>query len=146
MGENTPVLALVISAYFCARVGKVSFLGSIIMSKPTRKGRPVDPDTLLRLNSADWEKIYPALLLYARFKARSLYWRSGNTLDLAKGMNAEDVVNEAIRKVYEGERVWDPIKVPDLLEFLKSSTLASMFNELAESADNRLVQWLVNLF
>ena len=110
------------------------------MLKPSQKGWSVNPDTLLRLNTANWGKIYPALVLYARFKARSLCWRSGNMLDLTKGMNPEDIVNEAIRKVYEGERVWDPIKMPDLLEFLKSSTLASMFNELAQSADNRLVQ------
>ena len=61
-------------------------------------------------------------------------------MDLAKGMNPRDIAQEAILKVYEGQRAWNPSKHPDLRKFLKNSVIDSMFNELAESADNTTVE------
>lgn len=89
-----------------------------------------------RLDDSDWNSIYPKLVAHSHCLARSLFWRSGNKEDLAEGQTPEDVVNEAIARVYEGRRHWDPEKDPDLFEFLKGSVLSSMFNELAMSADN----------
>lgn len=99
-----------------------------------QKALPVH--VLKKLNDADWESIYLKLIAHARCLAQSRYWRSGNKLDLANGCTAEDLVNEAIARVYEGRRNWDPEKNPDLFDFLKESVLSSMFNELATSADN----------
>ena len=89
-----------------------------------------------RLADANWESIYLKLVAHSHYLARNLFWRSGNKEDLAEGQSPEGVVNEAIARVYEGRRNWDPEKDPDLFEFLKNSVMSSMFNELAMSADN----------
>lgn len=100
------------------------------------------PEVLRRLGEANWEKIYPQLVTYALNRAKELYWRTGSHQDLAEGKNPEDLVNEAIQKVFEGTRAWDPEKDSDLATFLKYSVLKSMFNVLARSGDNILVDKL----
>lgn len=99
--------------------------------------KPLPDHVRNRLDEADWGRIYPRLVAHACSRARSLYWRSGNKEDLAKGLQPKDLVNEAIQRVYEGRREWDPEKNPDLYKFLKDSVLSSLFNELAESEDNK---------
>lgn len=98
--------------------------------------KPLPEHVRKRLDEADWKTIYLKLIAHAHSLARSLYWRSANKEDLAEGLGPEDLANEAIARVYEGRRNWDPDKDPDLLKFLKGSVLSSMFNELAMSADN----------
>jgi RNA polymerase sigma factor (sigma-70 family) len=102
--------------------------------------KPLAENVRRKLDGADWSSIYPRLVLAAKSFARALYWRSGNNTDLAKGLTAEDLVNEAIKRVYERKREWDPEKDHDLFKYLKDSVLSSLFNELAESADNTLVK------
>lgn len=97
---------------------------------------PPSPDVLRLLSEANWAEIIPRLTLYASETARHLYWRTGNSEDLADGIKAEDIVHEAIKRVFEGKRKWDPKKDPDLPKFLNDSVISSLFNELAESCDN----------
>lgn len=111
---------------------------------PSREFGVEHPKTLpehvrKRLDDADWKSIYPKLVAHSHCFARSLFWRSGNKKDLAEGQTPESVVNEAIARVYEWRRKWDPEKDPDLFKFLKDSVLSSMFNELAMSVDNTRV-------
>jgi len=55
------------------------------------------------------------------------------------GKTAEDIVTEAILKIYEGERAWSPDRNPDLLEHLKS-IIDSDLNHLAEGSENRTIR------
>ncbi|MCA9472932.1 MAG: hypothetical protein KC594_12795 [Nitrospira sp.] len=98
------------------------------------------PESKRMLDDANWEEIYPRLLYYVQMKGGALKWRSGNKSDFAQGMKAEDLVQEAIKKLFSGERVWDHEKDPDLGKFLMDSVLKSMVSNLVRSKDNTSVQ------
>jgi DNA-directed RNA polymerase specialized sigma24 family protein len=66
------------------------------------------------LEQADWEQLTLKLMEYASKKLRNLKWRDGRSLDsLPKGMTVEDLVCEAIMRVWDGERKWNPDKAPE---------------------------------
>lgn len=71
-------------------------------------------DVAKRLNEADWDSLVPRLLGHA----------IANIYDpfrlLPGGLSAEDIVHEAVAKVLNGERKWDPVRQPDLEAHLKS--------------------------
>ncbi|GJL59726.1 MAG: hypothetical protein NPIRA03_25830 [Nitrospirales bacterium] len=92
------------------------------------------------MDDANWEEIYLRLVNYVQMKGRALKWRTGNQSDFAQGMTAEDLVQEAIKKLFSGERVWDYEKDPDLGKFLMDSVLKSMVSNLVRSKDNTSVQ------
>lgn len=64
-----------------------------------------------KLNSIDWDAILPALYAYAyaRFKYPCLQTT----------MSPNDLVNEAIKRVLCGERIWDYKNYPDFVIFMK---------------------------
>jgi len=77
-------------------------------------------DTALeRLEAADWRRIIHELAHYAYRLAQRYPWRSGSHKILPEGKTPEDVAVEAIEKLWNGERDWDPEKYPDLLLHLK---------------------------
>ena len=103
------------------------------------------------LQQADWEAISIELAAHAAFRARNLGWRTGDRvdpemrikaaavardMDLAMGLNPVDVAQQAIKKVLDGSRKWDPSRGP-LLPYLKG-VVDSLINHLAESIDNEL--------
>jgi DNA-directed RNA polymerase specialized sigma24 family protein len=90
----------------------------------------------IQLLEADWKDIGVRLTAYAAWKSRNLQWRSGHAGTLAAGKTAEDLAADAILKVIEGTRAWDPARAP-LLTYLQR-VVDSLVNHLAESADNRL--------
>ncbi|MEJ2744177.1 MAG: hypothetical protein P8123_00570 [bacterium] len=90
------------------------------------------------LDTYKWEEIYPRLLDYALNKLWKKKWRWGLTKSPPGGSEAHDIVAEAILKIYQGKRKWDPEKVPDLFYFI-CSVIKSDVNHLAESWENRHV-------
>lgn len=104
-------------------------------------------DALKRFEEADWPQMTLKLLKYSLFKARRLEWSTGDFLP--KGMHAEDLALEAIRKTCEGLvsnktgkgiRIWNPEKNPDLLDHLKS-VVDSDIHALVESMEHRLTNY-----
>ncbi|MFB6272726.1 MAG: hypothetical protein ABEL51_07515 [Salinibacter sp.] len=89
----------------------------------------LDPDVADRLREIDdetWGDMYLELLDFARYKKRRLdYVKGGGELPL--GRKPEDLVQDAIKRVFEGNRQWDPNEDPDLCDYLKSviSSIAS---------------------
>lgn len=105
----------------------------------------VDPIKLFE--EADWPQMTLKLVKYALFKARRLEWSTGDFLP--KGMHAEDLALEAIRKTCEGLvskktgrgiRIWNPEKNPDLLDHLKS-VVDSDIHALVESMEHKLTNY-----
>jgi DNA-directed RNA polymerase specialized sigma24 family protein len=92
-------------------------------------------DVERELRAVDWADLGIRLTAYASWKARNLRWRTGRTDVLASGKTAEDVAAEAILKVLEGERAWDPARGA-LLPYLHG-VVDSLISHLADSADNR---------
>lgn len=99
---------------------------------------PLDEDILRQLKESDWERLTPRLVKYAIFKVRRLEWRTGAFLP--KGLLPEDLALEAIRKTFEGVRLWDTLKKPALLEHLKS-VVDSDVHALVSSAEHRLTNY-----
>lgn len=82
------------------------------------------------IQQADWDDIYPRLMKYALSK---LSIRSGSPLEgVPTKTLAQDIVNEAIRKVIEGDRKWDPER-GSLFNYLKYSVIQSEISHLYES-------------
>jgi hypothetical protein len=87
------------------------------------------------LHGVDWADIGVRLTAYASWKARNLRWRTGRVDALAAGKTPEDLACEAILKVLDGERAWDPDRGA-LLPYLQG-VVDSLLSHLAASADNR---------
>lgn len=98
----------------------------------------MDGDTRRRLQEADWADIGIRLTAYATWKARNYHWRTQQTDALAGGQTPEDVAREAIVRVLEGTRAWDPQRGP-LLPFLQG-VVDSLMSHLAASVDNARVE------
>ena len=65
--------------------------------------------------------IWLALLDYAHKLARRYGWRTDKTLP--QGVSPEEVANDVIIKVIEGDRTWDEAKEPALLKTFASNGL-----------------------
>lgn len=91
------------------------------------------------LDQHPWEDTIPRLELYALKRIRSLYWQGIRNGPMPGGREAEDIVKQAIDKVLENTRRWDPTKHPDLYLYLVS-VVSSDINHLAESWANRRMQ------
>lgn len=94
----------------------------------------VPPDTLDRLRAADWEQLFPDLVTYASWRAAGLPFTKGGG-ELPQGYEPKDLVREAVTRVFEGRRVWDPSRDPDLLDYLKG-VVKSLASNLVTSADH----------
>jgi RNA polymerase sigma factor (sigma-70 family) len=71
---------------------------------------------------------------YALHRIWSLKWiLPADTLP--KGLQAQDLAKEAIKKVYSGERQWDPARNPDLVKYLKG-IVKSDIGHLVRSPDH----------
>ena len=100
----------------------------------------VRQDVLRELEQVDWADVGVRLAGYATWKARNLRWRTGRWDILAAGKTPDDLAAEAILKVLEGERAWDPGRGP-LLAYLQG-VVDSLLSHLASSPDNRIQESL----
>jgi len=71
------------------------------------------------LENADWEEIILKLTRYSYWQANKYTWQTKSNIDLTRGKTPKDIALEAIKKVWEGTRAWNPDKYPDLLTHLK---------------------------
>lgn len=84
----------------------------------------MDQEILLRLDQHNWEDSIIRLAAYAVSLCRWL------PEGLPGGLEPEDLVMEAIGKVYNGVRKWDPEKDPDLHLYLMSVVKSILYNTL----------------
>lgn len=98
-------------------------------------------DNILELlESADWNDIILRLSYHAVWRARRYKWRSGDFTRLPGGKAPEDFAIEAIEKVWNGQRNWNPEKYPILLHHLMwivDSDLDHAFNSLEHRSTGR---------
>jgi len=98
----------------------------------------MDLEARRRLQEADWVDIGIRLTAYAMWKARNYRWRTRQVWALAAGKTPEDVAREAIVKVLDGSRAWEPERGP-LLPYLQG-IVDSLMSHLAASMDNTIVE------
>src|SRR5438067_992758 len=94
----------------------------------------MDPSIREHLEQIDWADIGIRLTAYAIWKARNFRWRTGRDWALAAGKTPEDIAREAILKVLDGTRAWDPQR-GGLLRYLEG-VVDSLMGHLAVSQDN----------
>lgn len=80
----------------------------------------MDNASFERLKAQDWDNLSARLQRYAQGRVQRLGWATGSGKDpnLPKGMSSGDLACEAIARVFEGKRSWDPGKESDLFRFL----------------------------
>lgn len=80
----------------------------------------LNDDQLLKLlEVADWKKIIIQLTRYASWHASWHKWKTGDPGQLPTGIMPQDIALNAIKKVWNRTRSWDPEKYPDLLTHLQ---------------------------
>jgi hypothetical protein len=77
------------------------------------------------------------LRAFASRRARLFSWWLGDGGALAKGNTVDDVVLDAISRLYGGKHHWDPKRYPDPLVYLILVVKTKLWN-LAVSSENRL--------
>lgn len=102
-----------------------------------------DDEILERLESQDWDDIVIKLTRYAYWRATRYKWRTGNPGQLPGGMTPQDIALNAIEKVWNRTRNWDPGKYPDLLVHLKWIVDSDM-GHLAQSMEHTINQRITN--
>ncbi len=93
------------------------------------------------LEAADWDLIITELTRHAIWRARRYTWATGDTNVLPKGKTPEDIALDAIKKIWLGQREWDPNKYPDLLLHLKwivTSDIDHLFKSWEHKKTTRL--------
>ena len=88
-----------------------------------------------RLESADWIDLSKRLYNYARRKTNALKFLHVPG-ELPLGHTHQDLVQDAIDRVFRGDRNWDPDNAPDLYVYL-TSVIDSLLSGLLNKADYR---------
>ena len=96
----------------------------------------MDETIFEHLQKADWGDIGVRLTDYAVKKARRYRWRTETAIG---GESAEDLAFEAIEKVLDGDRKWDPQETPDLFHYL-TGVVDSLLSHLFKSPARMRVQ------
>lgn len=103
-------------------------------------GVPVDQEARRKLEKANWKKIIPELTKYAFYKVKGRRIAHGIPLE-GTDVNdiAEDLVMDAIKKIINGDVIWDPNAKPDLLIYLKS-VVKSGLSHLYDDKENKITR------
>ncbi len=102
-----------------------------------------DDEVLERLESADWKNIIVQLTRYAAWHASWYKWKTGDPGQLPRGMTPQDIAINAIKKVWDRTRAWDPEKYPDLLvhlQWIVDSDLNHLFDSKEHLTTNRIIE------
>ena len=90
---------------------------------------------LKAISEEEWVLIYKDLVLFATYKLKELGFAIRNEPDVMLG---EDLAQEAIVKIFEGVRTWDPARFPDIRIHLKQ-VVRSLISNQAEKSRNAVV-------
>lgn len=111
---------------------------------PAHTVASITPELRALLESQPWKDICPRLTKYALYKTRWYYWQGRYGGDLPGGHHAEDLAEQAITKLFVGEREWDPRKQPDLYKHLQG-VVDSLISHLLESRENERDKKVIRL-
>jgi post-segregation antitoxin (ccd killing protein) len=101
------------------------------MGRPAAAQKKTETDP----HKLDIDAIAKEALAYALRRGRRLAWRSGNAR-MATLAVAEDAVAEAVASLFAGEtRKWNPAKVPDARQHVRSSINSILWNRAISSEE-----------
>ena len=110
----------------------------MIVDDEKRTSELPSSDVLRRLEEANWDQIFPKLVVYAQFRLKAISWPGGHP---SGGTQAEDLAQEAIKLLYIGQRTWDAAKHPSLEAVLKG-IIKSLVSHQTKAKDNQTRQAL----
>jgi hypothetical protein len=85
---------------------------------------------LQEITDNQWSIILKQLIIYAELRLTKIGFEPRTEID---SVNGEDFAMEAIKKLFEGKRNWDPSKHPDLLIHLKLVVKSLIWNHIKSS-------------
>lgn len=89
----------------------------------------MDPEVTNRIQDANWEELYPILIVFGQTRLQHALKTNGNPV--IEGLDANVLLDQAIDKTLDGTRVWDFTNV-DLVTHLKGvirSDVSSFFKK-----------------
>jgi hypothetical protein len=99
----------------------------------------VPKEVLEALESQLTSEMIERLVTYAEWKVRKRHWQGIRGAPMPEGLEPKDLVPDAVEKVLDGRRRWDPTEQPDLFKHL-TGVIDSDVNHAAMSAANRHVR------
>lgn len=92
-----------------------------------------------KLTEEEWAGLIKILGWYTLKESRRMFFRTGRGGEMPGGYDVEAVVNEAVTRVLEGRRLWEPKRDPDLKKYLMD-VIDSILYHLATGKDNELLR------
>ncbi len=96
----------------------------------TMAASPKTLSLLQEITDNQWGIILKQLIIYAELRLTKIGFEPRTEIDSVSG---EDFAMEAIKKLFEGKRNWDPSKHPDLLIHLKLVVKSLIWNHIKSS-------------
>ncbi len=95
----------------------------------------MDKELIQLLEEQDWRSLIKKLYAHSLYR---LNWFGLNSESRMQGKQFKDFTHEAITLLYEGKRVWDYKKEPDLLNFLKNVINSLIWNLIKSNERKKL--------
>ncbi len=87
------------------------------------------------MREADWKGLRPRLVLHADNQIKRYWWKGAKARNCPEGRTAGDYVTQAMEKVYQGKRNWEPQKLS--LFTILAGVISSDVSHDAECLENQ---------
>lgn len=100
-------------------------------------GERVNADLARRLREQDWDRLGRELVAHTLWRCRIRAWQEGaKDIPLGLGKTAQDIVGDVVKKLFAGERTWDPER-GELMPTLKRHVQSELDHLWKREAFNR---------
>ncbi len=93
-------------------------------------------DSIPAFTEDQWIKTLKHLTIYAQRKFIRLGWWRNGKFESPRGHTPEGIASEAITRVFDGPRNYDPQKCPDFCQYLRG-VVRSIISHITDSPDFR---------
>lgn len=105
----------------------------------------IDPQTFEQLkliSEKEWGLIFKELVIYSELRLTKIGFVPRTEKDVKNG---EDFANDAIEKLFNGDRVWDFIRFPDVLIHLKGVAKSLIWSHIKSSSRSTVKKELTSI-
>lgn len=105
----------------------------------------IDPQTFEQLkliSEKEWGLIFKELVIYSELRLTKIGFVPRSEKDVKNG---EDFANDAIEKLFNGDRAWDFIRFPDVLIHLKGVVKSLIWSHIKSSSRSTVKKELTSI-
>jgi DNA-directed RNA polymerase specialized sigma24 family protein len=105
----------------------------------------IDPQTFEQLkliSEKEWGLIFKELVIYSELRLTKIGFVPRTEKDVKNG---EDFANDAIEKLFNGDRAWDFIRFPDVLIHLKGVAKSLIWSHIKSSSRSTVKKELTSI-